>query len=63
MSLIIPSEYNIILGSSSQFRQSIMNSTTLNYKIYNPDINEKEIRDDDAKLLVQKICIAKGNVF
>lgn len=60
MSISIPNGYNIVLGSSSQFRQNVMHGTGLKYTIISPDIDEKAIRNDNPEELVQMICSAKG---
>lgn len=63
MSISIPEGCNIVLGSSSQFRQNVMQSTGLKYIIISPDIDEKAIRSENPEELVQLICSAKGEAI
>lgn len=53
----------IILGSSSKFRYQVMQDLGYDFEVISPDIDEKNIRDDDPKKLVLKIAYAKANAI
>ncbi len=53
----------IILGSSSKFRNQIMQDLGYNYDVISPDIDEKNIRDLDPKKMVLKIAYAKASAI
>jgi septum formation protein len=53
----------VILGSSSKFRQQIMQDLGYDFDIINPDIDEKIIRDNDPKALVLMIAYAKADAI
>ncbi|MEK7551684.1 MAG: nucleoside triphosphate pyrophosphatase [Patescibacteria group bacterium] len=53
----------IILGSSSKFRQKVMQDLGYDFEVISPNIDEKNIRDNDLKKLVLKIAYAKANAI
>ncbi|OGL70140.1 hypothetical protein A3C17_02525 [Candidatus Uhrbacteria bacterium RIFCSPHIGHO2_02_FULL_53_13] len=54
---------NIILGSSSKFRQHAFTQVTPDFTCLAPDVDEKAIRDDDPKRLTLKIAHAKADAL
>lgn len=54
---------NVILGSSSIFRRTVMDETGISYKILSPGIDEKAVRDTDPSQLVLKISHAKADAL
>ena len=53
----------IILGSSSEGRKLVMQELGLPFEVMSPDIDEKEIRDNDPEKLVIKIAEAKAKAL
>lgn len=54
---------NIILGSSSRFRQEMLSQMGYQFSIVSPDIDEKAIRDADPHKLVMAIALAKAEAI
>ena len=55
-----PTALPLILGSSSKNRQTILNLASWVHTVLEPNIDEKEIRDDDPYLLPVLIAKAKA---
>ncbi|MFN7161141.1 MAG: nucleoside triphosphate pyrophosphatase [Candidatus Gracilibacteria bacterium] len=51
----------IILGSSSKWRQQILQEAGIEFTVCSPDIDEKAIRHEDPKELVRLIAHAKND--
>lgn len=51
----------IILGSSSKWRQQILQEVHVDFSVISPDIDEKAIRHEDPKELVRLIAHAKND--
>lgn len=60
---VMVSNMKYILGSSSKWRQSIMDELGFEYTVISPDIDEKNIRDNNPDKLVLKIAEAKFNAI
>ncbi|MBI4438093.1 Maf family protein [Candidatus Uhrbacteria bacterium] len=49
----------IILGSSSHYRKAVLTSMGISFSVISPDIDERAIRRDDSRQLVEAIAQAK----
>lgn len=54
---------NLILGSSSKYRQQILREQGYDFTIISPDIDEKAIRDADPHKLVLLLAAAKAEAI
>lgn len=53
----------VILGSSSKFRQQVMQDLGYDFEIVSPDIDEKSIRDNNPEKIVTKLAHAKAEAI
>lgn len=53
----------LILGSSSRWRQDILREAGYRFRVEDPDIDEKAIRDPDPAELVRRIASAKASAL
>jgi len=53
----------IILGSQSPWRKKVLESMGYDFEVMIPDIDEKQIRDEDPKQLTLKIARAKAEAL
>lgn len=53
---------NIILASSSPYRQELLSRLHLRFKTCSPDINESPLTDEKPTSLVERLSIEKGRV-
>lgn len=58
---ISQSSMNIILGSSSRWRQQMLKEANMEFSVVIPDIDERSIRHPDPKELVRLVSRAKND--
>lgn len=63
MTTAAPSQTEIILASSSQTRQELMNRLGLNYRCISPDIDESPQGESHADDLAQRLAFEKARVI
>eukprot|EP00164_Ancoracysta_twista_P014288 GFYU01023228.1.p1 GENE.GFYU01023228.1~~GFYU01023228.1.p1 ORF type:complete len:220 (-),score=53.51 GFYU01023228.1:367-990(-) len=60
---LVPEGLSVVLGSSSQWRRSVIQEMGLDVTLMSPDIDEKAIRDPDVKKLPLLIAHAKADAL
>src|SRR5688572_5143829 len=55
-----PRNLPLILGSSSQWRRKVLESTGRPFEVMSPDIDEKAIRHADPRIMTVNIALAKA---
>ena len=59
MSKIDP-QIELVLASSSPFRQRLLGQLSVEFRALNPDIDESPLLDEKPEVLVQRLSIAKA---